>query len=101
MPNEPILKYNPGEKLLKAPFSYTFDLEFTFKKVESCQNNPEKSYTEKKATHEPSGWALYRKSSFDEKENKLYHYRGKNCIEKFCKKLKENAMEIINYKKET
>ena len=48
MPNEPILKYNPGEKLLKAPFSYTFDLEFTFKKVESCQNNPEKSYTEKR-----------------------------------------------------
>ena len=42
---------------------------------------------------------LYRKSSFDEKENKLYHYRGKNCIEKFCKKLKEDAMEIFNYKK--
>ena len=67
MPNEPILKYNPGEKLLKAPFSYTFDSECTLKKVESCQNNPEKSYTEKKATHEPSGWALYRESSFDEK----------------------------------
>ena len=48
MPNEPILKYNPGEKSLKAPFSYTFDLECTLKKVESCQNNPKKSYTEKK-----------------------------------------------------
>ena len=99
MPNEAILKYNSGEKLLKALFSYTFDLECTLKKVESCQNNPKKSYTEKEARHEPSGWSLYRKSSFDEKENKLYHYRGEDCIEKFCEKLKEDAMEIINYKK--
>ena len=37
--------------------------------------------------------------SFDEKENKLNYYRGKDCIEKLCKKLKENAMEIINHGK--
>ena len=48
MPNEPILKYNPGEKSLKAPFLFFLDLECTLKKVESCRNNPEKSYTEKK-----------------------------------------------------
>ena len=33
------------------------------------------------------------------KENKLNYYRGKVCIENFCKKLKESAMEIINHKK--
>ena len=49
MPNEPILKYDPGEKSLKAPFAIYIDLECTLKKVLSCQNNPEKSYTEKKA----------------------------------------------------
>ena len=48
VPNEPILKYNPGEKSLKAPFLFFLDLECTLKKVESCRNNPEKSYTEKK-----------------------------------------------------
>ena len=31
------------------------------------------------------------------KENKLGYYRGKDCIEKLCKKLKEHAMKIINY----
>ena len=46
----------------------------------------------------PSGWALYKKSSFDEKENKLYNYRGKDCIEKVSKKLKEDVIEMINYK---
>ena len=64
----------------------------------SCQNNPEKSYTEKKAKHEPSGWAMLTKCSFDKTENKLDYYRGKDCIEKLCKKLKERTMKIINYK---
>ena len=42
------IKYNPGEKSLKAPFSFFLDLECIFKKVQSSQNNPEKSYPEKK-----------------------------------------------------
>ena len=51
----------------------------------------------KKARHEPSDWAMFTRCSFDEKENKLNYYRGKDCIEKLCKKLKERAMKIINY----
>ena len=94
---EKILKYNPGEKSLKAPFAIYLDLECLLKKEQSCQNNPEKSYTEKKAIHEPSGWAMFTSCSFDEKENKLNYYRGKDCIEKLCKKLKKRAMKIINY----
>ena len=42
------IKYNPGEKSLKAPFSFFLDLECILKKLQSIQNNPEKSYTEKK-----------------------------------------------------
>ena len=45
---EKILKNNPGEKLLKAPFSIYLDLECLLKKEQSCKNNPEKSYTEKR-----------------------------------------------------
>ena len=45
---EKILKYNPGEKSLKAPFAIYLDLECILKKLQSSQNNPEKSYTEKK-----------------------------------------------------
>ena len=36
----------------------------------------------KKAKHEPSGWAMFTKCSFDEKENKLDYCRRKDCIEK-------------------
>ena len=33
------------------------------------------------------------------KINKRNYYRGKDCIEKLCKKLKERAMKIMNYEK--
>ena len=41
----------------------------------------------------------FTRCSFAKKENKLNYYRGKDCIEKLCKKLKESAMEIINREK--
>ena len=73
-----ILKHNPGEKSLKAPFAIYLDLECILKKLQSGQNNAEKSYTEKQARHEPSGWSMFTRFSFDKKENKLNHYRGKD-----------------------
>ena len=39
---------------------------------------------------------MFTRCSFDKKENKLNYYRGKDCIEKLCKKLKEKAMKIID-----
>ena len=42
---------------------------------------------------------MFIRCSFDEKGNKLNYYRGKDCIEKLCKKLKESATEIINREK--
>ena len=79
------MKYIYGEKSLKAPFAIYLDLECLLKKEQSCQNNPKKSYTEKKAINESSGWAMFTSCSFDEKENKLHYYRGKDCIEKCVK----------------
>ena len=66
-------------------------------KQQSCQNNPDKSYTERKAIHEPCGYSLDLVSSFDVKENKHSFYRGKDCIKKFCKELKEICTKIVNY----
>ena len=50
MPDEfnKILKYNRWQKSLKAPAIIYADLECLLGKKHSCQNNSEKSYTEKK-----------------------------------------------------
>ena len=47
--DEKILKYNHGQKSLKVPFTIYLNLECLLKKEQSCQNNPENSYTERKA----------------------------------------------------
>ena len=54
MPSEDknILKYNPGEKSLKVANIFYLDTESLLKKTQSCQNNPQESYTERKAIHE-------------------------------------------------
>ena len=101
MPNEynKILKYNHGEKSLKAPAIISADLECFLEKMHSCQDNPDKSYTEKKTKDTPSGYSLFTNCSFDATKNKLNYYRGKNCMEKFCKDLGEHVMRIVNYEK--
>ena len=84
------LKYNHGEKSLKAPFTIYADLECLLIKEQSCQNNPNESYTERKAKHEPSGYALSLICPFDKTKNKYNVYRGKDCIKKFCKDYENN-----------
>ena len=97
--NNKILKYNPGEKLLKVPFIIYSILECLLKKINTCQNNLEKSYTEKKAKHRPSGYSLVTCCSFDKSKTECNYYRRKDCMEKFCNDLKDQAMKIMNYKK--
>ena len=101
MPDEDnkILKYNHGQNPLKALFMIYPDLECLLEKMHSCQSNLEKSYTEKKNNHTPSGYSLFRSCPFDPTKNKLDCYRGRDCMENFCRNLKEHATRIINYEK--
>ena len=92
------LKYNHSKKSLKAPLTIYVDLGCLLIQEESCQNNPKEPYTEKKAKHEPSGYSLSLICSFNSKEIKYNVYRGRDCIQKFCKGLKEPRAKIINYK---
>ena len=42
---------------------------------------------------------MFTHCSFDAIKNTLDFYRGKDCMETFCKDLKEPATKIINYEK--
>ena len=89
---------NPkNTKNIKIPYVIYADLKCLLLKQQSCQNNLDKSHTERKAIHESCGYSLDLVSSFDVKENKHSFYRGKDCIKKFCKELKEICTRIVNY----
>ena len=101
MPNEDnkIIKYNQGEKSIKLPFIIYANLECLLKKMSTSYNNPEESSITKINKHTPSGYSLFTHCSFDKTKNKLDYYRGKDCMKRFCKNLREHTTKIINYEK--
>ena len=103
MPDEDnkILKFISREKSIRVPFTIYADLECLLRKINTCSNNPDKSYTEKKATHRPSGYSLVTCCAFDKSKNECNYYRGKDCMEMFCNDLKDQAKKINYEKKET
>ena len=96
-----IIKYNQGEKSIKLPFIIYADLECLLEKMDACYNNPKESSTTEINKHAPSGYSLFTHCSFDKSKNKLNHYRGKDCMKKFCKDLREHATKTINCEKMT
>ena len=67
MPDEDknILESKPGKKSLKHAFVICVDLECSLLKMNTCDNNPKKSYTIAKALHKPLGYSLDTCCSFD------------------------------------
>ena len=101
MPKEhnKILIYNHGKKSMRAPFVIYADLESLLEKMNTCDNNPEKSSATKINKHTPFGYSLFKHCSFNVTKNKLDYYRGKNCMKNFCLDLREHAAKIINDEK--
>ena len=56
-----ILNFQNHFKKLPVPFAIYADFECFTMPVNSCQPNPNKSYTQDYQKHEPSGYALYLK----------------------------------------
>ena len=67
--------------------------------MSTCQNNTNESSTTEINKHAPLGYSLFTHCSFHKTKNKLDYYRGKDCMKKFCKDLREHATKIINYEK--
>ena len=90
------IKHNHGEKYIKIPFTIYADLECLLEKMDTCENDPNKSSTTKINKHTPSYYSIFTHCSFDESKNKLNYYRGDDCMKKFCR---EHSTKIINYEK--
>ena len=97
--NNNIIKYNHGEKSMKLPFVIYADLECLLERMSTCINNPNETSTTKINKHTPSGYSIFTHCSFDKSKNKLNYYRGKDCMKKFFKDLREHASKIVDYEK--
>ena len=70
---------------MKVLFIIYADLECLLRKIDTCQNNLEESFTEKKAEHTPSGYSCVTCCSFDKSKNKWSYYREKTVWKCFVK----------------
>ena len=94
-----ILEFNQCQKSDQALFNIYADLVCIIEKIDGCKNNPEISSTTKVRKYIPSGFSMSIISPFRSTENKHEIYRGKDCIKKFCKFLRDFAIKIVNFKK--
>ena len=110
MKTKKVLKYDHGGKYMKHLFlifaelecfleKISFSLEFLFEKISPYHNNFEKLSTTKINKHTPSGCSMFTHCSFDATKNNLDCYRGKDCVERFCKDLKEHKIKVISFEK--
>ena len=95
-----MLKYEHYHKSEKVPFIIYADFESYIKPMESCDPNPEGSYTKQYQKHEPSSFCYYIKC-FDDGvyKPKLVTYTGKDVAQKFVEMLEKDIREITDIKK--
>ena len=93
-----ILEFNQYQKFDRVPFIIYADLECIIEKIDECKKNPENSSIAKVSEHIPSGFSMSTISLFRSIEIKHDVYRDKDCLKKICEFLRENALEIINFK---
>ena len=81
-------------KQLSVPFVIYADFEAITEKVDSCQPNNDKSYTEAYQNHKDCGYGYKVVCCYDDKYSKQVQiYRGENAVYKFM----ENMLEEVNW----
>ena len=88
------VEFYDGQNQFKVPFIMYADFEVILELIQGPSQDPEESYTKKVDQHIPSGYCVYSKFTYEKAENLLKLYRGKNCIEKFCDYLREEANRL-------
>ena len=84
---------------MRVLFILYANLEYLLEKISTSHNNPKMSSKTKTNKHTTSGYSLFTHCSFDATKNRLDYYRDQDCIEKFCKDLKEHEIKIIKFEK--
>ena len=86
--------YYKGERL---PFIIYADTESLIKPIQTCEADPEKSYTKKYQKHEPISFSYYIKC-FDDNvfKPRLRSYTGEDAMQKFVEWLENDVKEIAN-----
>ena len=90
------IEFYDGQNQFKVPFTMYVDFEAILEPIQGSSPDPEEPYTSKVNQHIPSGWCVYSKFTYGEADDPLKLYRGKDCVEKFCDHVKEEAHRLYH-----
>ena len=96
MPKDPILKFSDGQGQLKAPFGIYADFESILEPMATASNDPSIPHINHINKHTPSGFCTYSTFAHGEIKNPLKLYKGKDCVEEFCKYIRSQAHQLYN-----
>ena len=89
-----ILKFNNFDKQQPVPFVIYADFEAITEKIQGCQPDSNKSYTEAYQRHTDCGYGYKVVCCYDDKHTKpIQLYRGEKAVYKFM----ENMLEEVKY----
>ena len=88
------IEFCDGQNQFKAPFIMYVDFESILEPIQGPSPEPTSSYTSEVTKHSPSGWCAYSKFAYGEVKDPLKLYRGKDCLEKFCDYIRQEANRL-------
>ena len=97
------IEFYDGQNQFKVPFTIYADFEAILQPIQGPRSrpregspDPKESYTKEVNQHTPSGWCVYSKFAYGDVDDPLKLYRGKDCVEKFCDHIKEEAKRLYH-----
>ena len=96
MPKESKVGFKDGQNQFKVQFVMYADFESYLEPIQSSNPNPSQPYTVKVNKHIPKGWGVYSTFAYGKVENPKRVYRGRDCIERFCIHIKEEARRLYH-----
>ena len=85
------IEFCDGQNQFKVLFIMYADFESILEPIQGPSPVPTGPYTSEATKHSPSGWCVYSKFAYGEVKDPLKLYRGKDCPEKFCDYVRQEA----------
>ena len=90
------VEFYDGQNQFKVPFMMYAEFEAILEPVQGPSPDPINSCTKEVNQYIPSGWCVYSKFAYGEVKGSLKFYRGKDCVEKYCDYIKQEADRLYH-----
>ena len=90
------VEFPDGRSQFRIPFMMYADFESILEPIQGSTPDPAHPYTMNASKHVPSGWCVYSKFAYGDVNDALKLCKGEDCIEKFCKHLKQEAYRLYH-----